>query len=251
MKKPQPDQTNEKAKFQLSAYRPSGADAQDAMFHDALEQASRDPELAKWFEEQRNFDTVIIEKLAKIEPPAGLKRAILAGLETQRVVRPRRFWPLMALAAILTISGMIIYPRYLQEGSYTRTLPGFRDASLAILKDGPRLDLQTSDVRLTEAYIEEKRGPCASSWPAPFQSLATAGCKIFQWKGQPVSLTCFVLPSGELLHAFVMDKKSLQDQEMPAGFAQVNGWNLKMERVEGMLMLFVTRASMNEVQRYI
>ena len=40
MKKPRTEITNESAKFVLNAYRPNGADAQDPVFRDALEQAA-------------------------------------------------------------------------------------------------------------------------------------------------------------------------------------------------------------------
>ena len=72
MNKPRTEITNESAKFVLNAYRPNGADAQDPVFRDALEQAARDPELAAWFKEQRTFDSLIAGKLAEFEPPASL-----------------------------------------------------------------------------------------------------------------------------------------------------------------------------------
>ena len=74
--------TNECAKFLLSAYRSNGADAQDPVFKEALDQARHDPVLANWLREQREFDEIISAKLCSIEPPAGLREAILAAPET-------------------------------------------------------------------------------------------------------------------------------------------------------------------------
>jgi hypothetical protein len=51
------------AKLMLSAYRPNGADAQDPVFKEALELAQRDPELARWFRGERDFDQMISSKL--------------------------------------------------------------------------------------------------------------------------------------------------------------------------------------------
>jgi len=253
MKKPLTEITNEKAKFFLGAYRPNGADAQDAVFHDALEQATLDPELAAWFKEQRDFDAVIIDKLAEVQPPTGLKAAILAGLETQQTVRSYQFRPLLALAAILVVSGMIIYPMYLQEENSRPTFPRFQQASLSIVTSslGPGLDLKTPDIRLIQDYIEQNRGPCAPVLPAAFNKLSTAGCKVFRWNDQPVSLTCFRLPSGELIHLFVTDEKTFRNQETPVGIVQTDGWYMKVERVQGMLMMFVSRATMKEIEQYI
>ena len=72
MKKPRTEITNEAAKFVLNAYRPNGADAQDPVFRDALEQAACDPDLAAWFKEQRSFDSLIAGKLAEFQPPPNL-----------------------------------------------------------------------------------------------------------------------------------------------------------------------------------
>jgi hypothetical protein len=71
--------SNRDAKLVLSAYRPSGADAWDPLFEEALEQTKRDPELMEWFMKQRAFDDVIVSKLRTIEPPVGLHAEILAG----------------------------------------------------------------------------------------------------------------------------------------------------------------------------
>ena len=110
MNKPRTEITNQSAKFVLNAYRPNGADAQDPVFRDALEQAARDPELAGWFKEQRSFDSLIAGKLAEFQPPAALYSTILAGIANRSPVRRFAFRPLLALAAVLVLSGMILLP---------------------------------------------------------------------------------------------------------------------------------------------
>ncbi|MBV8142971.1 MAG: hypothetical protein JOZ60_13110, partial [Verrucomicrobia bacterium] len=100
MKKPRTDITNESAKFVLNAYRPNGADAQDPVFRAALEQATRDPELAEWFKEQRLFDSLIVAKLAELQPPATLYSAILDGVANRSSARRFTMRPLLALAAV-------------------------------------------------------------------------------------------------------------------------------------------------------
>jgi hypothetical protein len=253
MKKPPAEITNEKAKFLLCAYRPNGADAQDEIFRDALNHAARDPELAAWFKEQREFDSVIAGKLEEITPPAGLKSAILAGLETQPVAKRHRYRPLLAIAALAVLSGMVLYPMYLRDWNNQARFSGYQQAALAIVTShmGPGLDMKTPDFCLTQDFIEENRGPCAPELPVRFRDLNTAGCKIFQWNGHPVSLTCFRLPSGELLHLFVTDGKMFANQNMPIGFMQKEGWYVKIQRIKGMVMMFVSRATMKEIEQFI
>jgi hypothetical protein len=62
---------NEEAKFILRAYRPNGADAGDAKFCAALEQAKRDPELARWFERELALDKTVAGKVRAITPEAN------------------------------------------------------------------------------------------------------------------------------------------------------------------------------------
>ena len=97
MKKRRTEITNETAKFLLTAYRPNGADAQDPVFRDALEQAARDPELGAWFKEQRGFDSMIADKLSGIEPPATLRSAILVGINNRPLARHFSIRTLLAL----------------------------------------------------------------------------------------------------------------------------------------------------------
>src|SRR5215471_10678599 len=109
MKKPRTEITNERAKFLLSAYRHNGADAQDPIFRDALEQAARDPDLAAWFANQRSFDALLCEKLNSLRPPASLKPAILSGMYSGGASKHR--FPLgrfLGLAAVLLLSGILL-----------------------------------------------------------------------------------------------------------------------------------------------
>src|SRR5687767_3141877 len=95
--------TNQEAKFILQAYRHNGADATDPQFAAALEQARRDPELAKWFEEERVFDGVISAKVKTVPVPRDLKANILAS---RKVIEPASFSPRrtwMAAAAVFFV----------------------------------------------------------------------------------------------------------------------------------------------------
>ncbi|HZL45889.1 MAG TPA: hypothetical protein VFC28_06650, partial [Opitutaceae bacterium] len=70
---------NEQARFLLRAYRPSGRDAGDPAFADALRQAQGDPALGTWFAGEQAFDAAVAAKMRALAPPAGLREAILTG----------------------------------------------------------------------------------------------------------------------------------------------------------------------------
>lgn len=81
---------NEEAKYILQAYRLNGQDAQDPQFREALEQLKRDPELARWFAEERAIDSRIGAKLkAGIKAPVNLKALLLAQ---RTMVHPAPWW---------------------------------------------------------------------------------------------------------------------------------------------------------------
>jgi hypothetical protein len=253
MKKPRTEITNESAKFVLNAYRPNGADAQDPVFHAALEQSARDPELAAWFKEQRSFDSLIAGKLAEFQPPANLYSAILNGIANRSPIRRSNFRPFLAMAAVLVLSGAILLPMYMVSSSKSKLIERYQRANLTMLSSAPapKLDLVTTDFSRTQEYLAEKKAPCIPFLPGSLLDLPTAGCKTLHWKGQEFSLTCFRLPSGELLHVFVIDDQAFRSINVGDEFRDMDGWHFKCQRRAGVLLMFVSRASMAEIEEYI
>ena len=115
----------------------------------------------------------------------------------------------------------------------------------------PQLDLLTASFSRTQEYLEEMQAPCIYSLPGSLLDLPTAGCKTLRWNGHIMSLTCFRLPSGELLHLFVIDGTALDPFVIGAGFRDINGWHVKFEQLNGKLVMFVSRALMAEIEQYI
>jgi hypothetical protein len=253
MKKPRTEITNESAKFVLNAYRPNGADAQDPIFRAALEQAARDPELAEWFKEQRSFDSLIVAKLAEFQPPPTLYSAILDGIANRAFTRRFTNRPLLAMAAVLVLSAAILVPLLMERGAGSKRIEQYQRANLTMLDSNPvpKLDLVTADFSYTQQYLVEKNAPCLPFLPEGLRDVPTAGCKTLHWNGQEFSLTCFRLPNGELLHVFVIDDKAFQPIHVGDQFKEVDGWHFKCERISGMLVMFVSRAPMAEIRKFI
>ena len=251
MKKPRTEITNERAKFLLSAYRHNGADAQDPIFRDALEQATRDPDLASWFANQRSFDALVCEKLNSVQPPPSLKPAILSGIYS--VASKRRFplSRLLGVAAVLFLSGILLTVMQLRSVRNGHSLSEYQSKALAVLTEGPKLDFLTSDLSRSQEYLSQRAVPRASEIPAALHELPTVGCRAIDWHGEMISLTCFRLPSGQLLHLFVVDAKSLGKIAPQGEIQEINGWHVKFSREGGMLLMFISKAPMSELTRYI
>ncbi len=74
------------AKQILLLYRPGSADGQDPQVARALDLASHDPELSRWFDQHCAFQQRVRAKLRQIKAPKHLKEALLAR---PKVVRRR------------------------------------------------------------------------------------------------------------------------------------------------------------------
>ncbi len=85
----------QEARLILQAYRP-GADPDDPQVADALQEAARNPELARWFAEEQAFDRAIAAHLGNVPAPFGLKTRILAQLAPPAA--PRRWSWVVKLA---------------------------------------------------------------------------------------------------------------------------------------------------------
>ena len=151
------------------------------------------------------------------------------------------------------LSAVILVPMYTRHYSGSNLIDRYQKANLAVLAatPAPRLDLLTASFSRTQEYLEEMQAPCIHSLPASLLALPTAGCKTLRWNGHTLSLTCFRLPSGELLHLFVIAEKALDPIDIAAGFRDINGWHVKFEQSNGMLVMFVSRARMAEIEQYI
>src|SRR5256885_15392838 len=92
----------QEARLILQAYRPGAQDQSDPRFAEALQEAARNPQLARWFAEEQAFDQAIAAQLAALPAPFGLKTRILAQSRA-----PTRSWGsswairLAAFAAVL------------------------------------------------------------------------------------------------------------------------------------------------------
>ncbi len=233
----------------MSAYRPNGADAQDPIFRKALEQIGSDPEFAKWFKEEREFDQIIFEKLNSVQPPSDLKPAILAGVLTTALHRERFQYRWLALAAILLISCLIL-------GKFNFPHPAnqfdsFQSDMLALFHPLPDLDLSTDSFQQTQEFLKANAAPTAPNVPEELRTKQTAGCKVLQWRGHMVSLTCFELPNGHFLHLFVVNKEAFANSPIPHGFQKNGDWHILFSESDGMVLMWLSRAPMNQLQMLV
>jgi len=199
---------NEQAKFILSAYSPGGQDADDPQFRDALAQVKRDPELARWFEEQRAEDADITAKLRSAPVPSNLKQSILAA---KVVVTPsiwRRRSAALAWAACLALLLSL-------GGLWFRANTGYaayHDDMVQALVDLDSLDLREKDLARIDEWLDQRPAPSDFEMPEKLGRLSGLGCRVLEWQGKKVTLICMNDNSkglGDKVHLLVIEAKDL------------------------------------------
>jgi hypothetical protein len=211
------DMDNEQAKLILQAYRPGGEDADDPFFFEALEQARVDPELEKWFAEQRAFDEAMRKALQTRIPPVGLRDSILLTKKISTLPRRQPSRPVwrrpgvMALAAsivVLLAAAVLLRPgakHYapMTVAAFTQQVLDLKDrASLGKLSNKP------SELR---AWLAERGAPSDFELPRGLRDAHGLGCQSYTIGGAKVSLICFMLDPDQFAHLFVVDANALRD----------------------------------------
>lgn len=208
---------NEQAKLILSTYRPGGEDASDPFFSEALEQVRLDPELARWFADQRRFDHSMHQAQASVQPPAHLRDQLLVnrqvarlqprpGLLTRLRSRPAAWMALAASITLLLSIGFLMRP--------TRNVPLTADQfaqEVFHLKQSGKISLgkMGGGSEALRAWLAQQGAPADFSLPAPLDALGAMGCQSFTIRGQKVALVCFMLDKDRIVHFFVMDNTGL------------------------------------------
>lgn len=205
---------NERAKMILSAYRPDGADANDPVFAEALAQVRRDPELARWFAAERALDERMHAALRSARPPANLKDALLLTEKVSRLPARRAWWTqpawLAAAAAVVLSAGLTFFP--LRPDREPMTLAGVT-SEMARMQREERISLgaMTSDPEQVRRWLKAHDGPHEFTVPAGLASQTRIGCQVLDIRGHKVSLICFQIGGGEMVHLLVIDRRHLAD----------------------------------------
>jgi len=191
---------NAEAKFILQGYRPNGADAGDATFCAAVEQAQNDPALGEWFAKQQSFDAVISAKLAGVTAPADLRAAILAGGRVTTAGIPRVSWwnrpAWMAVAASVAVffaAGLALWPR--QASAFSDF--ALADAKLSALHGG-----HGHENNELQAVLNDPATKLGQKLPISFANLHETGCRTIGFQGRDVLELCFKR-NGVWFHAYI------------------------------------------------
>ncbi len=246
----------EEAKFFLSCMRSDTRDANDPRFAEALELLESDSELKHWFAERQEFDQTITEKLSTIETPAGLKSSILAGAGQTRSKGnrpPRAVATMIAAVAIgmLTLLGILHFNGNTSAGREA----DFRHAVVKEIQQLQSLDYTSPNLAEIRGWLNTHSGNADFKAPDALEKLPTAGCHLFEWKGNRASLICFRTGSGgteSMAHLVVvkgdlfpeLDEKSLEIESE-------EGWSTVVWRDNSQTYLLASKGDEALVRRLV
>jgi hypothetical protein len=212
---------NPEAKFILKAYRPGGADAGNAAFCDALDQAHRDPELRGWFEREQSRDKIIAAKLKSVPIPVGLRESILAGGKmsaSRRSWWQQPVWLAMAASLAVLIAAVAAWPL---RGPHV----DWNQLTVQILDDAAHDELHGSHglaAKNLVAMLSQPTTKLSAPPPIDLSRLKTEGCRILTVAGHEVMEVCFGRNGGEF-HFYVMALPTSRDVPNGPRFTSHNG----------------------------
>ena len=242
----------QEAKMILQVLRPTDLNTAEPAVIEALVFSESDPELKAWWVAQQSFDRKIAAKLGEVPLPADLRATILAGRKIEPFTpRPHlAFWlAAAAVVAILCVAGT--FRQVSASGPLART--EYAATVLPLLnEDAPALGMASPDHDKIVAWLKERNAP-TGGLPVKMSTLPTVGCQKFVVHGHNVSLICFVVEGGKLVHLFVVDKQALSD---PPGnnapeFNQVQGWSTASWSDGRMSYLLATQAGSDTLKQLL
>ncbi len=244
---------NEDPKLILGAFRPSGADAHDPAFAEALAAAERDPQLAAWLREAQEFDRAIAGKLRAVEVPPTLRAKILAGGRASQ--RPAwwlqpKVWAIAALLLLLVGGAW----RWLAPGS---GLPAWQTQAVATL-DGVvgarvKLDREWPEPEKLVAWLQEQSAPVLPALPDALASRKAIGCKTWDWRGLKFGMVCLHLEGSASAHLVTTWHGGLKGAP-PLGqmiYGQAGQWSTATWSEGGLACMLLTDAGDVELRKLV
>ena len=220
------------AKAVLACYRPGLDDPQSAPFAQALEQARRDPALARWLEREAAFDAAIAARLRQAPVPAGLLERILAARAAEP---PRLRWrrPVLAAASLAALLAAAIVTVALLRRAPANDLETYRRQMGALVAGDYKMDVEAGALPAIQEFLSRRHWPSADSVPAGLQGYPLEGAMAVEWRGHRVSLICFGAEGddGKDLWLFVTERDTLPEAPSstvpgfaPAGTLMTAAW---------------------------
>jgi hypothetical protein len=215
----------QEARMILRAYRPGDQDQNDPQFAEALEEARKNPDLARWFAEEREFDRAMAAHIEAVPAPFGLKTRILAQARTRATSTQSRWAAGLAVVAALLFLIAQIVSLWRTPEAPSAVLPNYAREMVSFVRLMPPLEMESKDLGAIRSWLTKREMPPVSV-PAGLAELDPVGCRVLSFRGREVTLICFRRDTKRLAHLFAVDRGALpklKPGEAPI-FSKQGGW---------------------------
>lgn len=180
--------TRNEAKKILALHRPGMANETDPRMAEALELVQRDPELAAWFEQQKEVFDVIRAKLKAVPVPQGLRRQIIVEHAANTRILPlaNRLLLVAAVAALVLLTGIICLKFAPNDET---SFDSYRNRMTSMVQRS-YLMMNEKDQAKIRDYFGSKGAPTDYVVPKKLEKLPGEGGVVFTWNSHQVSLLC-------------------------------------------------------------
>ena len=200
--------TRNEAKRILLLYR-SRRDLEDVEIRAAVEQAQRDPELQRWFDQHCAAQRRVRDQFAKMPVPRNLKGAILAGHKIVRPVFWRRPSWLAAAASIAVLMGVAAL--WSRPNAFQR-FDLYRSRIVSTVWREYRMDILTNDLPAIRSYLAQRGAPTNYVVPPKLEQLSVTGGGRLKFGNQPVAMVCFDRGDQQMLFLFVVGRDAIKGE---------------------------------------
>lgn len=192
-------------KLLLQGSRPGEPGVNPEHLREALEHLSRDEELQRWYELDQAFDQAFLEKIQQIEPPPGLREAILnrdpprATLPIPRLAAPDlRFWKLAAAALVIFFIGFSM-PWILRQPSSPSAEDGTRPLvpdyiahlSSELLNRPKPLTHRGASFDQMKVHLASANVSARAPASLELENWEAVGCLVLEWRKTQIGMLCF------------------------------------------------------------
>lgn len=237
------------AKLILANYTLGEVPVDDPRFEDALGVANSDPELMAWWNRAKENDAIIREHLREFPPPADLKAALNASMESVSKWQNRRrlVFRYLALAASLVLVATL-YFKFVVDKSDDYMGP-FVDRAFNYSFDGPRLKYFNKDTTKITDWLEAQNFELPQELPPRFLAQKGIGCRPLDWSESRVAIIC--VDAEVVYHLFVALSDEFEDVDLSESFEYEErkaGWTVSKWESQGHLFVLTAKASQEKLE---
>ncbi len=198
----------QEARLILQAYAP-GAERDNPEIAAALEEAARNPELARWFADEQAFDRAIAAHLEAVPAPFGLKTRILAQMAPPPATAARSWsWAVKLAGGVALLFLLVQIVSLFRPAAPEARVANYAQEMVSFIRLGGALDMESHDLGKIKNWLKQKEA-APQFVPSNLAALQPLGCRLLSFRGQTVTLICFQRGEGRLAHLFVVDRAAL------------------------------------------